>query len=142
MRKFITVSSAPAGIDRNCIFLSWVWFFHRESNKNFTGIHRFVVYRSYRKTNSERIFNVAGGRDVKRPYKLEILWSTGDLTESRITEAEKDLIEEYGSLYILTKYELEGEPNARPVSYQVWDKNDNPLIPIDTQSRAEESASA
>ncbi len=78
----------------------------------------------------------------EKPYKLEILWSTGDLTESRITETEKEMIEEYGSLYILTKYELEGEPNARPVSYQVWDKEDNPLIPIDTQPRAEESASA
>ncbi|EDY36545.1 hypothetical protein ABOONEI_535 [Aciduliprofundum boonei T469] len=77
-----------------------------------------------------------------RVYKLEILWSTGDLTESRITETEKEMIAEYGSLYILARYELQGEPNARPVSYQVWDKDDNPLIPIDTQPRAEESASA
>jgi len=77
-----------------------------------------------------------------RSYRLEILWSTGDLTERRITETEKEMIEEYGSLYILTRYELQGEPNARPVSYQVWDKEDNPLIPIDTQPRTEESASA
>ena len=79
---------------------------------------------------------------MKKPYKLEILWSTGDLTESRITETEKGMIEEYGSLYILTKYELEGEPNARPVSYQVWDKEDNPLIPINGGMNGEESASA
>jgi len=77
-----------------------------------------------------------------RSYRLEILWSTGDLTERRITETEKEMIEEYGSLYILTRYELQGEPNARPVSYQVWDKEDNPLIPIDTEPRTEESASA
>jgi len=76
------------------------------------------------------------------PSEREILWSTGDLTERRITETEKEIIEEYGSLYILTRYELQGEPNARPVSYQVWDKEDNPLIPIDIQPRTEESASA
>ncbi len=77
-----------------------------------------------------------------RVYKLEILWSTGDLTESRITETEKEMIEEYGSLYILMRYELQGEPNARPVSYQVWDKEDNPLIPINGGMNGEESASA
>ncbi len=32
----------------------------------------------------------------------------GDLTESRITKTEKELIEEYGSLYILIRYELKG----------------------------------
>ena len=78
----------------------------------------------------------------ERRYKLEILWDNGVLTETSITETEKEMIEEYGSLYILSRYELEGEPNARPVSYQVWDKEDNPLIPIDTQPRTEESASA
>ncbi len=77
-----------------------------------------------------------------RVYKLEILSKTGDLTESRITETEEKLMEKYSSLYILIRYEIQGEPNAGPVSYQVWDKEDNPLIPIDTQPRTEESASA
>ena len=55
----------------------------------------------------------------EKPYKLEILWSNGVLTEISITEKEKELIEKYRELFILPKYELEGEPNARPVSYQV-----------------------
>jgi uncharacterized protein Veg len=65
-----------------------------------------------------------GGGFMKRPCRLEILWSNGVLTETRITEKQKELIEEYGGLFILAKYELEGEPDARPVSYQVWDVND------------------
>ena len=67
----------------------------------------------------------------RKRYKLEILWSTGDLTETGISKMEKELIEEYGSLFILAKYELEGNPEARPVSFQVWDENDEPLFPLD-----------
>ena len=78
----------------------------------------------------------------EKPYKLEILWSNGVLTEIGITEKEKELIEKYRELFILAKYELQGEPNARPVSYQVWDKEDNPLIPINGGINGEESASA
>lgn len=70
----------------------------------------------------------------KRRYKLEILWNTGDLTETRITETEKELIEQHGALFILAKYELEGSPEARPVSFQVWDENDEPLFPVRTEA--------
>ncbi len=63
-----------------------------------------------------------------RRYTLEILWSTGHLTEISITEKEKELIENEGSLFILMKYELEGYPEAKPVSFQIWDKWDNPQI--------------
>ena len=63
-------------------------------------------------------------------YVLEILWSTGDLTETKISEIEKELIEQYRELFILAKYELDGEPNARPISFQVWDENDEPLFPV------------
>ncbi len=66
----------------------------------------------------------------RRPYKLEILWDNGVLTETSITETEKELIGQYGELFIVAKYELEGKPNARPVSFQVWDKEDTPLFPI------------
>ena len=66
-------------------------------------------------------------------YNLEILWSNGALTETPITEAEKELIEQYKDLFIVAKYELEGEPKARPVSFQVWDKYDNPLIPVEPE---------
>ncbi len=66
----------------------------------------------------------------KRPYKLEILWDNGVLTETSITETEKELIEQYGRLFILAKYELEGDPETKPVSFQVWDKEDTPLFPI------------
>ena len=65
-----------------------------------------------------------------RKYTLEILWSTGDLTETRITETEKVLIEKHGELFILAKYELEGYPEARPVSFQVWNENDIPQLPV------------
>ncbi len=67
-------------------------------------------------------------------YVLEILWSTGDLTETKISEAEKELIERHGALFILAKYSLEGAEDARPISYQVWDKEDNPIIPVQTEA--------
>ena len=63
-------------------------------------------------------------------YILEILWSTGDLTETKISETEKELIERYRELFILAKYELEGAPEARPISYQIWDENDTPMLPV------------
>lgn len=63
-----------------------------------------------------------------RRYKLEILWDTGDLIEIDITEKEKELIENEGSLFILMKYELLGHPEAKPYSYQIWDEWDNPVI--------------
>ena len=66
----------------------------------------------------------------KRKYILEILWSTGDLTETKISETEKELIERYRELFILAKYELEGAPEARPISYQIWDEWDNPVLPV------------
>ena len=69
----------------------------------------------------------------KRRYTLEILWSNGALTETKISERQKELIEKYGELFIVAKYELEGEPEARPVSFQVWDEEDNPLFPIDSK---------
>ncbi len=78
----------------------------------------------------------------RRKYTLEILWSNGVLTETKITERQKNLIEKYGELFIVAKYELKGEPEARPVSYQIWDEEDNPLIPVDTQPKTGESASA
>ncbi len=65
-----------------------------------------------------------------RRYKLEILWDNGVLTETRITETEKELIERYGSEFIVMKYCLESEENAKPVSFQVWDENDEPLFPV------------
>ncbi len=65
----------------------------------------------------------------RKPYKLEILWSNGVLTETSITETEKEIIEQYRELFILAKYELEGEPEAKPVSFQVWDESDEPLFP-------------
>ncbi len=65
-----------------------------------------------------------------RRYNLEILWSNGALTETSITERQKNMIMQYGETYILARYELEGEPEARPVSYQIWDKEDVPLVPI------------
>ena len=55
-------------------------------------------------------------------YVLEILWDTGDLTETKISEYEYNLLQEYGTLFILMRFYLEGHPDARPVSYQVWDK--------------------
>ena len=66
----------------------------------------------------------------KRKYILEILWSTGDLTETKISETEKELIERYRELFILAKYELEGAPDARPFSFQIWDENDTPMLPV------------
>jgi len=66
---------------------------------------------------------------LKRPYKLEILWSNGVLTEISISEDEKELLEQYGSSY-LARYELKGDPEARPVSFQVWDKWDNPILQV------------
>ena len=65
-----------------------------------------------------------------RKYKLEILWSTGDLIEVDITESEKELIEREGSLFILMKYELVGHPEAKVISYQIWDEHDNPILPV------------
>ena len=73
----------------------------------------------------------------KKPYRLEILWSTWDLTETPITEMEKQLIEAYGEFFILVKYELEGDPDAKPVSFQIWDKEDNPVFPIELASAQE-----
>ncbi len=55
------------------------------------------------------------------------------LTETKISERQKELIEKYGELFIVAKYELEGEPEARPVSFQVWDKYDNPLFPVEEE---------
>ncbi len=69
----------------------------------------------------------------RRKYTLEILWSNGALTETKITERQKNLIEKYGELFIVAKYELEGEPNARPVSFQVWDEDDTPLFPTEVE---------
>ena len=69
-----------------------------------------------------------------RRYKLEILWDNGVLTETRITETEKELIVRYGSEFIVMKYCLEGVKDAKPVSFQVWDENDEPLFPIDGNS--------
>ena len=66
----------------------------------------------------------------KKRYKLEILWSTGALTETTITETEKELIERYGSEFIVMKYYLEDAEDAKPVSFQVWDNNDEPLFPV------------
>ena len=40
------------------------------------------------------------------------------------------MIEQYGELFIVAKYELEGEPEAKPVSFQVWDEKDEPLFPV------------
>ncbi len=71
---------------------------------------------------------------MKRPYKLEILWSNGVLTETYISEAEKEMLEKYGGEYILMRYELEGEPDARPVSFQVWDEEDNPLFSVERET--------
>ncbi len=65
-----------------------------------------------------------------RKYTLEILWSNGVLTETTISETEKELIEKHGGLFILAKYELEGAPEARPESFQVWDENDIPQLPV------------
>ncbi len=67
---------------------------------------------------------------MKRRYKLEILWDNGVLTEVSIKESEKELIEKYGSEFIIMKYELVGHPEAKPISYQIWDDEDNPLIPV------------
>jgi hypothetical protein len=58
---------------------------------------------------------------VRRKYVLEILWDTGDLTETRIDEEGLKLLEKYGTTYLILRFYLEGDPNARPVSYQVWD---------------------
>lgn len=57
------------------------------------------------------------------------------LTETAISEAEKELIERYGELFILAKYELEGEPEAKPYSFQIWDEMDNPMIPMHLRTR-------
>jgi len=65
-----------------------------------------------------------------RKYKLEILWENGILTETTITEIQKELIETYGELFILAKYELEGYPEVKPFSYQIWDENDTPMLPV------------
>ena len=67
---------------------------------------------------------------MRKPYKLEILWSNGVLTETKISETEKELLEKHGGEYILMRYYLEGNPNAKPVSFQVWDDEDNPLFPV------------
>ncbi len=69
----------------------------------------------------------------KKRYKLEILWDNGVLIETSITETEKELIEQYGRLFIVAKYELEGVRNARPVSFQVWNQHDKPLFPIEPE---------
>ena len=66
-------------------------------------------------------------------YKLEILWNNEVLTESGITETEKELLEQYGREFILMKYSLEGNPDVKPVSFQVWNKNDEPLFPVESK---------
>ncbi len=71
---------------------------------------------------------------MKKPYKLEILWSNGVLTEVSITETERELIEQYGSEFIILKYSLEGADDVVPESFQVWDEKDRPLFPIDGNS--------
>ncbi len=45
-----------------------------------------------------------------KPYKLEILWSNGVLTEISITEKEKDLIEKYMELFIVPNTSLKESP--------------------------------
>ena len=67
----------------------------------------------------------------RRRYKLEILWENGVLTEISITETEKEFLEEYGTEYIILKYSLKDAEDVKPKSFQVWDKEDNPLFPIE-----------
>ncbi len=59
---------------------------------------------------------------MNKRYILEIIWNTGDYTQIELCEEEYDLLKKHGTLYILAKYELEGAPDARPVSFSVWDK--------------------
>ena len=66
----------------------------------------------------------------RKPYKLEILWEDGVLTETDITETERELIEQFGGEFILLKYWREDNEEIRPVSFQVWDKKDEPLFPV------------
>ncbi len=70
---------------------------------------------------------------MNRKYILEILWDNGALTETSITERQKNMIMQYEETYILVRYELEGEPEAKPVSFQVWDEEDNPLFPLEEE---------
>ncbi len=63
---------------------------------------------------------------MKRPYKLEILWDNGELTETDIGEDEMELIDSWGALLIAAKYSL-GSSRAEPVSFQVWDSTDSPV---------------
>ncbi len=66
-------------------------------------------------------------------YKLGILWDVGILTEITISEAEEEMIERHGSEYILLKYYLKGNEEAKPESFQVWDENDEPLFPVESK---------
>ena len=66
----------------------------------------------------------------EKRYKLEILWDIGILVEIAISEAEKEMIERHGSEYVLLRYYLEGAEDAKPVSFQVWDENDEPLFSV------------
>ena len=66
-------------------------------------------------------------------YTLEILWGNGALTETKITERQKNLIEKYEELFIVAKYELDEDSEARPLSFQVWDEDDAPLFPTELE---------
>ena len=66
----------------------------------------------------------------RKRYKLEILWVNGALTEFSITETEKELLEEYGTEFLILKYYLESAEDVKPHSFQVWDKEDNPIFSV------------
>ncbi len=65
---------------------------------------------------------------VKKRYELEILWENGLLTKRKITETERVLIERFGARFIVDKYEVDREHKVQPVSFQVWDDYDDPLV--------------
>ena len=70
----------------------------------------------------------------EKRYKLEILWENGGLTETAITETELELLEKYGGEFIVMKYYLKGQEDVKPVSFQVWNKEDEPLFPVEQEA--------
>ncbi len=65
---------------------------------------------------------------VKKRYELEILWENGLLTKRKITETERVLIECFRARFVKGKYEVDSEHKVQPVSFQVWDGYDDPLV--------------